>query len=268
MNDNRNMILAVVLSALVLFGLELRLRAPISRPPTRRSPRSRRASRCRCRSRRPSPPPTAPQAIRDRAIVLRETPRRRDRDAAPRRLDQPARRPDRRSRPHHRARDDRPPNSPPIRLFSPAGAPGSYFAEFGWTGAGGAAVPDADTVWQRERRPADPGDAGHLSWDNGQGQIFEIVLSVDDGYLFTRRAARRSTAAPAPVAARPYSPGQPGRRLRRDVDSWTVHVGPMGVFNGTADYDNNFATSPRPASAASTAMAAGSASPTNIGWPR
>ena len=36
--------------------------------------------------------------------------------------------------------------SPPVRLLSPAGAKGAYFAGFGWTGQG-VATPDANTLW-------------------------------------------------------------------------------------------------------------------------
>jgi YidC/Oxa1 family membrane protein insertase len=79
-----------------------------------------------------------------------------------------------------------------------------------------------------------------LSWNNGHGQIFEIVLSVDDGYLFTAEQRLINRAA-APVAARAFAlVSRVG--VSRDPTSWTVHVGPVGVFNGIADYDNDFST--------------------------
>src|SRR5271167_1660464 len=44
------------------------------------------------------------------------------------------------------------PDSPPIVLFSPTGAPEAYYAEFGWVPASGtsAAMPGPDTVWKQE----------------------------------------------------------------------------------------------------------------------
>ena len=44
------------------------------------------------------------------------------------------------------------PKSPPIVLLSPSGSPDPFYAEFGWTGAGGtkAKVPSADTLWKQE----------------------------------------------------------------------------------------------------------------------
>jgi YidC/Oxa1 family membrane protein insertase len=128
-------------------------------------------------------------------------------------------------------------DSPPVRLLSPAGAPDAYFSQFGWT-ADGVAVPTADTVWTASGTRLAPGSPVRLSWDNGRGQVFEINLSVDDGYLFTvaQRVANRGAGA---VALRPYSLVSRAA-ASQDPDSWTSHVGPVGVFNGAADYGWNY----------------------------
>src|SRR5262249_45663398 len=44
------------------------------------------------------------------------------------------------------------PNSPAIVLLSPSGSPHPFYAEFGWVAAAGAnvKVPGADTVWQQQ----------------------------------------------------------------------------------------------------------------------
>ena len=49
-------------------------------------------------------------------------------------------------------RDTVDPNSPAIVLFSPSGTAHPYYSEFGWVGAAGstARLPDRDTVWQQE----------------------------------------------------------------------------------------------------------------------
>jgi YidC/Oxa1 family membrane protein insertase len=80
------------------------------------------------------------------------------------------------------------PNSPPIVLLSPSGAPEPFYAEFGWTNAAGAnvKVPTADTVWKQVGSGALA--AGHpvtLSYDNGDGVEFRRTISVDERYLFT-----------------------------------------------------------------------------------
>ena len=128
-------------------------------------------------------------------------------------------------------------NSRPVRLFAPEGSARAYFGSFGWTGDG-LAAPGPETVWRADGDRLSPGRPLTLSWDNGRGQLFEIVLSVDEGYLFTAEQ-RVTNRGGGPVAARPFA------LINRigpspDPDSWTLHVGPVGVFNGGADYDNNW----------------------------
>ena len=130
------------------------------------------------------------------------------------------------------------PNSSPVRLFSPGGAPGAYFGEFGWRGRAGLVTPNAGTVWQASGNRLTPSTPVTLSWNNGQGQTFQIVLSIDDGYLFTAEQ-RLINRGGAPVTAETYAlVSRVGES--QDVDSWPMHVGPVGVFDGVADYDNNW----------------------------
>ena len=80
------------------------------------------------------------------------------------------------------------PNSPPIVLFSPSGAPDAYYAEFGWVPAAGtnAALPGPDTVWQQQGSGALGIDHPvTLTYDNGQGLVFTRTITVDDRYLFS-----------------------------------------------------------------------------------
>jgi YidC/Oxa1 family membrane protein insertase len=125
------------------------------------------------------------------------------------------------------------------RLLSPAGARGAYFASFGWLGQG-VQVPDANSVWQASASTVSPGKPVTLSWSNGSGQRFELVVSVDEGYLFTV-AQKVANAGSAPVALRPY--GLVSRADKSvDPDAWTHHVGPMSFLNGAANYDVNYET--------------------------
>ena len=80
------------------------------------------------------------------------------------------------------------PKSPPIVLLSPAGSPHPFYAEFGWATDAGAAVkvPGRDTVWTRSGSgPLDAGKPVTLTWDNGEGLQFRRIISVDDQYLLT-----------------------------------------------------------------------------------
>src|SRR4029078_3894838 len=77
-----------------------------------------------------------------------------------------------------------------------------------------------------------------LGWDNGQGQRFEMTLAVDNRYMFTvtQRVINAGTAA-AVVSPRALV-SRTG--VSKDPDTWTIHTGPIGTFNGVTDYDVNF----------------------------
>jgi len=80
------------------------------------------------------------------------------------------------------------PTSPAIVLYSPSGTENPYYAEFGWVAASGSAVriPDQNTVWQQESTGSlTPNHPVTLKYDNGDGLTFRRTISVDDRYLFT-----------------------------------------------------------------------------------
>ena len=98
-------------------------------------------------------------------------------------------------------------DAPPIVLFEPSGAPQPFYAEFGWVGAAGSAVklPGVDTLWRQQGGGTlAPGRPVTLTYDNGEGLEFRRTVAVDDNYLFTveDRVANRSAA---PVALYPYA---------------------------------------------------------------
>jgi YidC/Oxa1 family membrane protein insertase len=80
------------------------------------------------------------------------------------------------------------PNSPAIVLLSPSGSPHPFYAEFGWVAPAGTTVkvPGADTAWHQQGSGSLAIDQPvTLTWDNGTGLEFRRTISVDDKYLFT-----------------------------------------------------------------------------------
>lgn len=137
--------------------------------------------------------------------------------------------------------------SPPVRLLSPNGAKDSYYAGFGWLGEG-AAVPGRDTLWTSDGAKLTPHTPVTLTWDNGAGQVFRIRIAIDANYMFTIDQGVTNNGAGA-VGARSYSyvsrtkaANTGGSMLApsKDVDSWTMHIGPIGTFNDAANYDIDY----------------------------
>ena len=104
-------------------------------------------------------------------------------------------------------RDTVDPNSPPIVLFSPSGAPEAYYAEFGFVPAAGTTekLPGPDTVWVQDGSGAlGVGHPVTLTYDNGGGLVFRRTIAVDEHYLFTLRDDVQNKGS-APVALFPYA---------------------------------------------------------------
>src|SRR5438128_6320204 len=80
------------------------------------------------------------------------------------------------------------PSSPPIVLYSPSGTANPYYAEFGWVPAAGSTIklPDRDTPWQQEGTGSlTPSSPITLKYDNGDGLTFRRTIAIDDRYLFS-----------------------------------------------------------------------------------
>ncbi len=102
------------------------------------------------------------------------------------------------------------PSSPAIVLLSPSGAPHAYLAETGWiTSQPDLQVPGADTDWTTDAKTLTTATPVTLTWDNGKGLVFTRTISVDDNYMFTVRDAvenkgRECRGAAALRACRPH----------------------------------------------------------------
>ncbi|MFD1794480.1 membrane protein insertase YidC [Paracoccus aurantiacus] len=109
-----------------------------------------------------------------------------------------------------------------------------YYAVYGWTPGAGtdpAAVPDASTVWQLESgETLTPDSPVTLRWDNGQGQIFRRMFALDDNYLFTVTQSVENTAV-TPFSAAPY--GIIARVGQPDTQNYFVlHEGAVAMTDG------------------------------------
>ena len=99
------------------------------------------------------------------------------------------------------------PASPAIELFSPSGTASPYYAEFGWVPGTGSTVrvPDRSTLWQQEGSGALTSSTPvTLKYDNGEGLTFRRIVSVDDQYLFTIKDEVTNTGS-APVTLYPFA---------------------------------------------------------------
>ncbi|MBB5053072.1 YidC/Oxa1 family membrane protein insertase [Afipia massiliensis] len=123
------------------------------------------------------------------------------------------------------------PKSPAIELFSPSGTKEPFYAEFGFVPSAGSTVkmPTKDTVWTQEGTGAlTPAKPVTLSWNNGQGLTFKRTISIDDKYLFTIKDDV-SNVGDAPVTLYPF--GLISRHGVPPVSGYYIlHEGLIGVL--------------------------------------
>ena len=99
------------------------------------------------------------------------------------------------------------PTSPQVVLLSPAGGPGAYYTEHGFVAEAGkdVAVPGPDTVWQAQSGATlTPQSPVTLSFDNRNGLKFTRTIALDDKYMFTIDDQVTNTGS-EPVTLYPYA---------------------------------------------------------------
>jgi YidC/Oxa1 family membrane protein insertase len=231
MSDQRNLLIAIVLSMVVVFGWQYFAGVPKPVPAahqtqTLQQPQSTPA---------PKPAVTA-SALPDANVPTSAAPAATARAA----IDTPmlagsinltgGRFDDLRLRTYHETPD---PRSPEIVLLSPVKSEHPYFAEFGWLSAQGSQepAPGANTPWKLvQGGTLSPGHDIELSYDNGAGLNFTRRVSVDQNYMFTVIDSVENHGT-APVTLFPY-----GLVNRQNVPNtthyWVVHEGFLGVLGG------------------------------------
>ncbi len=256
-SENRNTILAIVLSLIVLLGWQYFVAAPqLERQQAELQAQQEAAQKAATGTTNPdAPQPTGSQGANTAAPAAGQQAAFANRDtalAASQRvtIDTPSlegslnlkggRLDDIRLKDYHETVDK---SSPTIVLFSPSGSPKPYYADYGWVGDPGSniALPGPDTIWSIDGETTlTPSTPVTLSWDNGAGLTFKRTFSVDDNYMFTVNQAVENTGADA-VTLYPY--GLIARKGMPETKGiYILHEGLLGVFGAEGlkevDYDD------------------------------
>lgn len=129
-------------------------------------------------------------------------------------------------------------NSGPARVFSPAGTPAQHFAQFGWSGSN-IQLPDRQTVWSvpagAKLTPTTPVT---LTWTSPAGLTFAIRFAIDRDYMITATQTVANRGA-APVTVRPIALINRTDKTA-SLDSFNVHSGPVGAFDGAVNFKTNY----------------------------
>jgi YidC/Oxa1 family membrane protein insertase len=128
------------------------------------------------------------------------------------------------------------PTSPEVVLLWPTGTQDPYFAAFGWCPSGGCkdspdpALPGSQTKWTASESVLSPGHPLTLTWDNGQGLVFTRTFTIDENYMFTVEDGVKNTGS-APISLMPY--GLLSRAGTPPVSGYYIlFEGPIGFLDG------------------------------------
>ena len=136
------------------------------------------------------------------------------------------------------------PDSPIVKMLSPAGSPNAYYALYGWAPGAGLGiddVPGANTLWSlHEGETLTPETPVTLSWRNGKGLTFFRTISIDENYMFQVVQSVMNEGA-GTVSLAPY--GTIARHgMPQDLKNFFIlHEGVVGMADGTLaeiDYDD------------------------------
>ena len=123
-------------------------------------------------------------------------------------------------------------NSPNIVLLSPLGTEEAHYAQFGWVAqTDDITVPGADTVWTADRENLSIETPVTLRWTNSQGVEFIQTISLDKNFMFSIQQRVRN-GSEGSVTLNPFGlislTGTP-----ETSGFWILHEGMTGAFNGT-----------------------------------
>ncbi len=98
-------------------------------------------------------------------------------------------------------------DSEKVVLLAPVGATEPFYAVWGWAGTAagnGGGTPNASTLWELESGTTLTDTTPiTLKWDNGAGLVFRRTISVDDQYMFDIRQSVQNTSGQS-VRLAPY----------------------------------------------------------------
>ena len=128
------------------------------------------------------------------------------------------------------------PKSPEIVLLAPKSTDYPYYAEFGWVGA--ANMPDDNSLWtQTGGGTLAPGQPVTLTYDNGHGLVFTRTIAIDDKYMFT---VSDSVANKGGAAVNLFPYGYVARQnIPATTTAYVLHQGFVGVA-GASEVDANY----------------------------
>jgi YidC/Oxa1 family membrane protein insertase len=117
-----------------------------------------------------------------------------------------------------------------VTLLAPAESRERYFADFGWISSeSGLELPQPTTIWKSDNKKLTPQNPVTLSWKNKNNVEFLIHITLDKNFMFgVSQSVKNNSASEISIA----SYGRINRVLNNaQKPVYILHEGPIGVFS-------------------------------------
>ena len=120
-------------------------------------------------------------------------------------------------------------DSPPVRIFAPENTDAQHFAEFGFV-VGGERM-SSRALWQADGERLTAETPVTLSRTDDRGITYRVKLSIDDNFMIAAEQSVENAGESAAIV-------QPFAYIKRtsvtaSPDQFIAHAGPTGVFDGS-----------------------------------
>ena len=123
-----------------------------------------------------------------------------------------------------------------VNLFKPSSTKGGYFSNFGWIKASSEEsfdLPNDQTIWSTNSKKITANNPTVFSWTNDQGIQFEQEILIDENYMFTikqkvtNNTDKNISITPVAKISRTDTPKTQG--------FFILHEGPIGVIDNVLE---------------------------------
>lgn len=120
-----------------------------------------------------------------------------------------------------------------VKILSPQSSDNSYYLKFNWKSHNSIKLPDENTIWKTNKDTLSVNNPIILSYDNNEGIIFQIMISIDENYMFTfKQYIINNTKDIISISVN----NEISKKLGADVDkSVSVHEGFIGSFDNSVE---------------------------------
>ena len=121
-------------------------------------------------------------------------------------------------------------NKEEVTLLSPSESKERYFADFGWISSDKSLdLPNPETIWKSDLAKLTPENPVTLSWKNKQGVEFIIKIALDKDYMFDVSQFVKNNSGKE-ISVAPY--GRINRVLNiEQKPNYILHEGAIGTFS-------------------------------------